>query len=317
MRRINKSLFYLLSVCLVISLMAGCTASSAIPPASDGEDTSTYYIEIDFLGTREMILVDSYGRLRASVEILSLDGGISLYLKEGTVILDKDEKPLEFINVKIDPDSPSPPTDTCIIGAVYDFEPRGVSFNPPAKLTLGYSTQQLPEGVGEGNIYIACYGETGWEKLPYKYVDTNSHQITTQIDRSAGFAVLAPKESRTPNTSSGGVEMVEVIYFHRAQRCQSCIYAEEGTIYTLETYFQDEMASGKMTFRSVNLNDEENTAIVEKYNAYTSSLFINAIIDGTDQIKEVTEIWFLVGDDQAFVEEVRSEIAKSLGGGEG
>jgi hypothetical protein len=263
-----------------------------------------------------MILVDSYGRLRANVEILSLDGGISLYLNEGTVILDKDEKSLDFIDVKIDSTPPFPPTDADIIGAVYNFEPWGVSFNPPAKLTLGYSTQQLPEGVGERNIYIACYGETGWEKLFYKYVDTNSHQITTQIDRSARFAILAPKERRTSNTSSGGVEMVEVVYFHRARRCQSCIYAEEETIYTMETYFQDEMASGKMTFRSVNLNDEENTAILEKYNAYTSSLFINAIIDGTDHINEVTEIWFLIGDDQAFVEEVRSEIAKSLGGGE-
>lgn len=125
--------------------------------------------------------------------------------------------------------------------------------------------------------------------------------------------------STTPppsDTSLGPTDRVDVVYFHRTQRCPRCIHAEESINYTVETYFADELASGKVTFQVVNLQDEENAAIVNKYGAYTSSLFINTIRDGTDHIEEVTYIWLLLDDREAFVEAVRSKIEKSLKGEE-
>ena len=124
----------------------------------------------------------------------------------------------------------------------------------------------------------------------------------------------APEAPPTSDTPSTPADKVEVVYFYRPQRCYSCVYAETGTIYTLETYFADELASSKITFASFNVEAEENAAIVEKYEAYTSSLFINTIIDGTDHIEMVNEIWFVIGDDEAFVEVVRSKIEQSLSG---
>jgi len=84
----------------------------------------------------------------------------------------------------------------------------------------------------------------------------------------------------------------------------------------VETYFADELASGKMTFQVLNVQDEENAAIVKKYRAYTSSLFINTIRDGTDHIEDVTYILILLDNHEAFVEAVRSKIEKSLKGEE-
>ena len=125
--------------------------------------------------------------------------------------------------------------------------------------------------------------------------------------------------STTPppsDTSLGPADRVDVVYFHRTQRCPRCIHAEESINYTVETYFADELASGKVTFQVLNLQDEENAAIVNKYGAYTSSLFINTIRDGTDHIEEVAYIWLLLDDHEAFVEAVRSKIEKSLKGEE-
>ncbi len=117
------------------------------------------------------------------------------------------------------------------------------------------------------------------------------------------------------NNSSGPADRVEVVYFHRTQRCPTCIYAEEGTRYTLETYFADELDSGRVTFQSINVEDEENADIVERYNnpSYLT-LCINTVRDGTDHIEQVTDIWFVIGDDEAFVEIVKSKIEKSLNG---
>ena len=131
-----------------------------------------------------------------------------------------------------------------------------------------------------------------------------------------------PPDSDTPSNSNDldtlptPADKVEVVYFHRPQRCTGCIYAEDTTRYTLETYFADELASGKITFATFNLGAEENVAIVEKYEAYTSSLFINTIIDGTEHIEEIQGIWLVLGDDEAFIDVVRSKIEQSLSGEE-
>ena len=307
-----KTLYYLPLACLILSLMVGCTASSTAPPAANGGELSTYQLEIDLLGTKNKFLVDSHGKLKTKVETSSADGRISLSLNEGTIIQDKDERPLQVIDVAIDPSPPPPPEDAYIVGTVYDFSPEGANFNPQIKLALSYDPLELPEGVRDKDVYIACYQDNGWKMLVYKKVDTASHSVTTQIDSFARFAVLAPKEHPTSDVSSGPADRVEVVYFHRTQRCGGCIYAEDRIRYTVETYFTDELASGKVTFEVLNVGDKENATVVEKYGAFTSSLFINTVRDGTDHIEEVTDIWLLLGNDEAFVGVVRSEIEKSL-----
>jgi uncharacterized protein YbaA (DUF1428 family) len=111
-------------------------------------------------------------------------------------------------------------------------------------------------------------------------------------------------------------DKIEVVYFYWPQRCTGCIYAEDTTLYILETYFADELASGKITWATYDVAAEENAALVEKYEAYTSSLFINTIIDGVDHIEQLTKIWSVLGDDEAFIEVVKSAIEQSLSGEE-
>jgi len=82
----------------------------------------------------------------------------------------------------------------------------------------------------------------------------------------------------------------------------------------VETFFKDELASGKVTFQSIDVQDSKNAAIVQKYGAYGSQLFINTIKDGSDHIEQVTDIWFVIGDDEAFVEIVKDKIERSLEG---
>jgi len=120
--------------------------------------------------------------------------------------------------------------------------------------------------------------------------------------------------SATPppsNNSTGLAERVDVVYFHRTQRCPTCIHAEELTRYTVENYFKDEP---KLTFQVINIDDKENAAIVEKYGAYGSQLFINTVRDGTDHIEEATDLYVLIHNDQAFVTALKNKIEKSLKG---
>lgn len=126
----------------------------------------------------------------------------------------------------------------------------------------------------------------------------------------------SPATPPPSNNSSGPADRVDVVYFHRTQRCYTCRYAEEGTRYALETYFADELTSGKVTFHVINVDDKEaNADILEKYNdpSYLT-LCINTVRDGTDHIEVVTDIWLAIGNDEGFVEIVKSKIEKSLNG---
>ena len=124
-----------------------------------------------------------------------------------------------------------------------------------------------------------------------------------------------PASDAASNTSSAPADRVEVVYFHRTQQCYSCRYAQERTRYTVETYFEDELVSGNVTFHVFNVQDKANGDIVEKYNNVSySTLCINTVRDGTDHIEAVTDIWFVIGDDEAFIEIVKNKIEKSLKG---
>jgi cytoskeletal protein RodZ len=123
----------------------------------------------------------------------------------------------------------------------------------------------------------------------------------------------SPQTPPVSNNSSGSADRVDVVYFHRTQRCYTCLYAEEQTRYAVETFFADELASGKVTFQSINVQDEANADIVEKYNnASYLTLCINTVTDGTDHIEEVTDIWLVIGNDEAFIEIVKSKIENSF-----
>lgn len=125
----------------------------------------------------------------------------------------------------------------------------------------------------------------------------------------------SPQIPPASNNSSGSADRIDIVYFHRTQRCYTCLYAEEQTRYTVETFFADELASGKVTFQSINVQDEANADIVEKYNnASYLTLCINTVRDGTDHIEEVTDIWLAIGNDEAFIEIVKNKIENSLNG---
>lgn len=137
---------------------------------------------------------------------------------------------------------------------------------------------------------------------------SNSMDFEPPVSTPRATEATATPQPPPPDRTS----WVEVVYFHRSNRCNGCIYAEDATNYTIQTYFGTELSSGELVFKVYNLQDEANAESVEKYEAHSSSLFINEIKTGTDQIEEVTDIWTKLGRDEAFIEVVRTAIEEHL-----
>lgn len=84
---------------------------------------------------------------------------------------------------------------------------------------------------------------------------------------------------------------VDVIYFHVNQRCPTCLCFEQQVNHIIEADFSDEISSGRLTYRVLNAQQEQNADIARKYGAVGSQLFINTVVNGEDHIKDIQDIW--------------------------
>jgi hypothetical protein len=84
----------------------------------------------------------------------------------------------------------------------------------------------------------------------------------------------------------------------------------------MSTYFQDELDSGQMTFGVYNIGDKKNAAIIKKYGAISSQLFINTVKDGSDHITDIQDIWswHCTSNKEGFDQKVKNVIEQSLNG---
>ena len=114
----------------------------------------------------------------------------------------------------------------------------------------------------------------------------------------------------------GPPDRVDVVYFHLGKACHCMDPTGEYIYATIWLNFQDELASGRLTFQRLKLDDEDNATIAEKYNATPFSMFINIVRGDTEHIIAVPEVSPLKYDQEALGELVKSKIEQCLKGQE-
>ncbi len=120
---------------------------------------------------------------------------------------------------------------------------------------------------------------------------TNSSNLATTADNDA----LMSKAAQT-------AEKIEVVHFHGTQQCWSCKTVGEYALKTIEEKFPMEYQDGSIVYKDINADLPENSYIVTKYQASGSSLFVNAIINGQNNIEEDTKVWRLVSDETKYLD---------------
>jgi len=122
----------------------------------------------------------------------------------------------------------------------------------------------------------------------------------------------AQDESNT-SASNQNASKIEVLDFHSTHRCMTCNAIEANTKYTLQTYFAKEVADGKITFRLINVDEEANEAIAEKFEAFGTALFINVIVNGKETQIELTDFAFMKANEkEEFAQELKIKLDSEL-----
>lgn len=107
---------------------------------------------------------------------------------------------------------------------------------------------------------------------------------------------------------------VVVYYFHGNARCSSCYKIEQYAKEAIEQNFVDEMKTGKIVLKQINVEKGGNHHFVADYQLYTKSVVISLVKDGKQvRFKNLTKVWDLIGDRNKFYDYVRDEIKPFLG----
>jgi len=121
-------------------------------------------------------------------------------------------------------------------------------------------------------------------------------------------------ELRTNQSIAAPVEKIEVYHFHGTNQCYSCktvgAYAEE----TVNTYFADELKSGKIVFAHINGELPENRDKVIQYGATGSSLWIGVYDSSGFHKEENVNVWYKINNKDDYLLYLRGIINKRLKG---
>ena len=107
---------------------------------------------------------------------------------------------------------------------------------------------------------------------------------------------------------SDNVEKVQVVHFHATQQCWTCITVGKYAKKTVTDSFPEEYKNGKIEFLDINIELSENNEITKRFGASGSSLYINVIRDGKDNISEDVKVWQLVSDEQTYISYLENKL---------
>ena len=108
-------------------------------------------------------------------------------------------------------------------------------------------------------------------------------------------------------------DKIELIDFYGTHRCFTCNAIEQNARYTVDTYFAEAIKSGKLEFKTVNVDLEENKDIAERFEAFGTALFINLIKEGKEEHIDLTNFAFEnARDKDAFSSKLKVRIDEQL-----
>jgi hypothetical protein len=112
----------------------------------------------------------------------------------------------------------------------------------------------------------------------------------------------------------GDKPVVTVYNFYITNRCASCIAIEEATTKTMNTYFALEVKQGRIKRQILNVDDDANKTVSEKYQVFGSGLFVSRMFKGKETFTDLTGTGFKYAKnkEEKFIELLKKQISDYL-----
>ncbi|HLA86149.1 MAG TPA: nitrophenyl compound nitroreductase subunit ArsF family protein [Thermoguttaceae bacterium] len=134
--------------------------------------------------------------------------------------------------------------------------------------------------------------------------------ITMVFSQTTWAAETAVQEKKAD--AQKPADRVVVMYFHRTQRCPTCLrmggYTEEAVL----DGFPKEIKAGTVEFHYVDFQDPKNAALVKGYKIGGPTLMVVKVAENkAAAAKNLTEIWTKNRDKEVFLRYVRDNVTAS------
>ncbi len=155
------------------------------------------------------------------------------------------------------------------------------------------------------SLGYAVYGELSGARTPVPAPD--SDVAPAPVAEAAATAVPAPAAISAP--------VVQAYYFHGTQRCVTCRAIETNAEAALTGSFANELASGALTWSSINLDQPENTHFMKDFKLSMNGVVLAEVRDGeVTRWENLTRVWELARDPDKLQAYVSAETAQFLQG---
>jgi len=143
-------------------------------------------------------------------------------------------------------------------------------------------------------------------------------------NKTPGAAATPPDQLANPEgpatvtglnaTNSQESPVLVAYYFYTTARCYTCKLIESLSSHSIRKNFADELASGRMTWQTVNVQEPANRHYIQRYQLFTKSVVIARMDNGHElRHKVLNDTWNLVSDQIAFENYIVGEIHSMLG----
>ncbi|MAT69844.1 MAG: hypothetical protein CMJ58_10005 [Planctomycetaceae bacterium] len=138
---------------------------------------------------------------------------------------------------------------------------------------------------------------------------------------AASVVILLGREMResdgggsAPAAEALPADGVVVYYFHGETRCPTCRDIENYSHAAVQTAFSKELASDKVLWKVVNYEQPENSHFATDYEIVAPTVVLVRRIGGQNgEWRNLSRVWELVGDRDAFTEYLQNETRSMLG----
>ncbi|GAK56683.1 hypothetical protein U27_03646 [Candidatus Vecturithrix granuli] len=125
------------------------------------------------------------------------------------------------------------------------------------------------------------------------------------------YPAVAPQQSGSQTAQR--TDKIIVYYLHGKARCASCETIEAYTRETVRDAFADELKTGQLELKVLNVETPENKHFIKEYQLYSQSVVLSDV-HGEQEVrwKNLPRIWELLYDKTAFKQYLQSEITAYL-----
>lgn len=120
------------------------------------------------------------------------------------------------------------------------------------------------------------------------------------------FNANAGNSSQSKTVAVNKTVKVEVYYFHFTRRCATCQAVETESLNAIKALYPAQYKSGKITFKSVNLDEESSKALADKCKAEGQALLI---LSGNKRF-DLTDTGFMYARSKP--EKLKAELKKTI-----